>query len=111
MEFTGVLADSRPGAAMKHFIHRVPGRFFCADQGDKAMNWDRIEGNWKQFKGQAKEQWGKLTDDDFDKAAGRRDQLAGRIQERYGIVKDDAERQIDDWLARDDAYWNRGQTM
>ena len=66
------------------------------------MNWDRIEGNWKQFKGQVKEQWGNLTDDDFDKAAGRRDQLAGRIQERYGITRDEANRQIDTWLARDD---------
>ena len=71
------------------------------------MNWDRIEGNWKQFKGQVKEQWGKLTDDDFDKAAGRREQLAGRIQERYGVAKDEAERQIDAWAARDDAYWAR----
>jgi uncharacterized protein YjbJ (UPF0337 family) len=64
------------------------------------MNWDRIEGNWKQFKGSAKEQWGKLTDDDLDVAAGKREHLAGRIQERYGIAKDEAERQIDDWLAR-----------
>ena len=69
------------------------------------MNWDRIEGNWKQFKGQVKEQWGDLTDDDFDKVAGRRDQLAGRIQERYSVARDEADRQIDDWLARDDVYW------
>ena len=69
------------------------------------MTWDRIEGNLKQFKGQVKEQWGNLTDDDFDKAAGRRDQLAGRIQERYGIARDEAEQQSDAWLARDDAYW------
>ena len=61
------------------------------------MNWDRIEGNWKQFKGKAKEQWGKLTDDDLDVAAGKRDQLVGKIQERYGIAKDEAERQIDEW--------------
>ena len=71
------------------------------------MNWDRIQGNWKQFKGHAREQWGKLTDDDLDKATGRRDQLAGRIQERYGIQRDEADRQIDKWLARDDAYWGR----
>ena len=64
------------------------------------MNWDRIEGNWKQFKGGAKERWGKLTDDDLDVVEGKREQLAGRIQERYGIAKDEAERQIDDWLAR-----------
>jgi uncharacterized protein YjbJ (UPF0337 family) len=64
------------------------------------MNWDRIEGNWKKFKGNAKEQWGKLTDDDFDVAAGKRDQLAGRIQERYGITKDEADRQITEWADR-----------
>ena len=62
------------------------------------MNWDRIEGNWKQFKGKAKEQWGNLTDDDLDVVAGKRDQLAGRIQERYGVAKDEANRQIDRWL-------------
>jgi len=71
------------------------------------MNWDRIEGNWKQFKGKAKEQWGKLTDDDLDVAAGMRDQLVGRIQERYGIAKDEAERQIDEWSRRDDEYWRK----
>lgn len=61
------------------------------------MNWDRIEGNWKNFKGQIKEKWGKLTDDDLDRAAGKRDQLAGRIQERYGIAKDEADRQLTEW--------------
>jgi uncharacterized protein YjbJ (UPF0337 family) len=62
------------------------------------MNWDRIEGNWKSFKGKVKEQWGKLTDDDLDRAAGKRDQLAGRIQERYGIAKDEADRQLTEWV-------------
>jgi uncharacterized protein YjbJ (UPF0337 family) len=61
------------------------------------MNWDRIEGNWKQVVGKAKVQWGKLTDDDLDVVAGRRDQLAGKIQERYGIAKDEAEKQVSDW--------------
>jgi uncharacterized protein YjbJ (UPF0337 family) len=64
------------------------------------MNWDRIEGNWKIFKGKAKEQWGKLTDDDLDMVDGQREQLAGRIQERYGIARDEADRQITDWLDR-----------
>jgi uncharacterized protein YjbJ (UPF0337 family) len=64
------------------------------------MNWDRIEGNWKKFKGNVKEQWGKLTDDDLDLAAGKRDQLAGRIQERYGIERDEADRQITEWCDR-----------
>ncbi len=66
------------------------------------MNWDRIEGNWKQFKGSAKEKWGKLTDSDLDVVAGKRDQLVGRIQERYGIAKDEASKQVDAWLKVDD---------
>ena len=53
------------------------------------MNWDRIEGNWKQFKGNVKEQWGKLTDDQLDVIAGKRDQLTGKIQESYGISKEE----------------------
>jgi len=61
------------------------------------MNWDRIEGNWKQFTGKVKEQWGKLTDDDIDVIAGKRDQLVGKIQESYGIGKDEAEQQVDTW--------------
>jgi uncharacterized protein YjbJ (UPF0337 family) len=61
------------------------------------MNWDRIKGNWKQAKGKVIEQWGKLTDDDFDVVAGRREQLAGKIQERYGCAKDEAERQVTEW--------------
>jgi uncharacterized protein YjbJ (UPF0337 family) len=61
------------------------------------MNWDRIEGNWKQVKGKAREQWGKLTDSDWDQIAGQKDQLVGRIQERYGITKDEAQKQADQW--------------
>jgi uncharacterized protein YjbJ (UPF0337 family) len=61
------------------------------------MNWDRIEGNWKQFKGKVREQWGDLTDDQIDVINGRRDQLAGKIQEAYGISKDEAERQVQEW--------------
>jgi len=61
------------------------------------MNWDRIEGNWKQFKGHAREKWGKLTDSDWDQVAGKKDQLVGRIQERYGISKDEAQKQADEW--------------
>jgi uncharacterized protein YjbJ (UPF0337 family) len=59
------------------------------------MNWDRIEGNWKQFTGRVKEQWGKLTDDDLDVIDGKKDQLVGKIQEQYGISKDEALRQVD----------------
>ena len=64
------------------------------------MNWDRIEGNWKQMKGQALENWGKLTDDDIDQANGNREKLVGRVQERYGIAKDEAERQVDEFAGR-----------
>lgn len=58
------------------------------------MNWDIVEGNWKQFKGKIKEQWGDLTDDNLDKIAGKRDQLSGKIQETYGVSKDEADKQI-----------------
>jgi uncharacterized protein YjbJ (UPF0337 family) len=61
------------------------------------MNWNRVEGKWKQVKGSAKERWGKLTDDDLDRISGQRDQLIGSIQERYGIAKDEAQRQVDEW--------------
>ena len=69
------------------------------------MNEDRIEGNWKQFKGKVKEQWGKLTDDDLDVIAGKRDQMVGRMQERYGIAKDEAEKQLSDWETRSNYRW------
>ena len=76
------------------------------------MNWDRIEGNWKQLKGKVKEQWGDLTDDDLDVVAGRRDQLAGKVQERYGVAKDEAERQVASWerLATDDWFSTTSKT-
>lgn len=61
------------------------------------MNWDRIEGEWKQLKGSVKERWGKLTDDDLNVIGGKKDQLVGRVQERYGIAKDEAHKQVDDW--------------
>ena len=62
------------------------------------MDWDRIEGNWKQFSGKVKEQWGKLTDDELHQVQGKRDQLEGKIQERYGIAKDQIRKQVDTWL-------------
>jgi len=61
------------------------------------MNQDIWNGNWKQLQGKVREQWGKLTDDDLDVIAGKRDQLVGRIQERYGIARDEAERQAKQW--------------
>jgi uncharacterized protein YjbJ (UPF0337 family) len=62
------------------------------------MDWDRVEGSWKQFTGKVKEKWGKLTDDDLATINGRRDQLEGKIQERYGYAKDQVRREVDDWL-------------
>jgi uncharacterized protein YjbJ (UPF0337 family) len=67
------------------------------------MNWDRIQGNWKQVAGRAKEQWG--TEDDFDVVAGRRDQLAGKIQERYSVAREDAEKQITEWQRKATDSW------
>jgi uncharacterized protein YjbJ (UPF0337 family) len=64
---------------------------------EKIMNKDRFEGNWLQFKGKVQEQWGKLTDDDLDIIAGKREQLLGKIQERHGITKEDAETQVSDF--------------
>ena len=61
------------------------------------MNWDLIEGNWKQFKGNVKQQWSKLTDDQLEVIAGKREHLAGKIQVMYGIGKDEAEHQLSDW--------------
>jgi uncharacterized protein YjbJ (UPF0337 family) len=61
------------------------------------MNWDQIEGNWKQFKGQVKQKWADLTDDDLTAIEGKRDQLAGKLQERYGYARDRAERELDEF--------------
>jgi uncharacterized protein YjbJ (UPF0337 family) len=61
------------------------------------MSWNRIEGNWKQFKGKVKETWGELTDDELDQIAGKRDVLRGKIQEKYGIAQDEADKRIKDF--------------
>jgi len=63
------------------------------------MNWDQIAGSWKQFQGQVREKWGKLTDDDLTVVAGKRDQLSGALQRRYGIAKEEAEKQLDDFVS------------
>ena len=64
------------------------------------MNWNRIEGNWKQFKVNVQQQCGLLTDDQLDVVAGRRDLLQGRIQALYGISKEETEKQLSDWEKR-----------
>ncbi|MEI4196992.1 CsbD family protein [Roseovarius sp. E0-M6] len=64
------------------------------------MNWEQVKGNWNQIQGQAREQWGKLTDNDLQEAAGERDQLVGKLQEKYGMAKEQAEREVDDFASR-----------
>jgi len=62
------------------------------------MNWNQMDGKWQQMKGSLKQQWGKLTDDDLDVIAGQRDKLVGKLQERYGYAKDEAQRKADEWV-------------
>ena len=64
------------------------------------MNWEQIEGQWKDLKGQVRSTWGKLTDDDLENIAGKKDQLLGKIQERYGFTKDKAEKALDDFTKK-----------
>ena len=61
------------------------------------MDWNVVEGKWKQLKGKAREEWGDLTDDDLEQIGGSKDRLVGKLQERYGYAKDDAERRVDEW--------------
>jgi uncharacterized protein YjbJ (UPF0337 family) len=61
------------------------------------MNWDQIKGSWNQVKGHARKKWGDLTDDDLDRIAGNRDLLVGKIQENYGITKEEADRQVENF--------------
>ncbi len=67
------------------------------------MNWQQMQGNWKQFSGKAREKWGRLTDDDMEKIAGQRDQLIGKIQQSYGLAKEEAERQVREFERTADA--------
>ncbi|MEO6300129.1 MAG: CsbD family protein [Paracoccaceae bacterium] len=62
------------------------------------MNWDEIEGEWKQLKGKAQAKWGDITDDEWHQAQGRRTELVGLVQEKYGRARDAAEAEVDDWL-------------
>jgi len=73
------------------------------------MNWDQVEGKWKQFAGNARSKWGKLTDSDWDYVAGKKDNLVGRLQERYGYSKEEADKDADAWshALKDDEYSHR----
>lgn len=61
------------------------------------MNWDQIKGKWTQFKGSARSKWGKLNDDEIEQAAGEKDRMVGLIQEKYGVAKEEAEKQVNEW--------------
>jgi uncharacterized protein YjbJ (UPF0337 family) len=67
--------------------------------GRTPMNWEQVEGKWKQYTGKVREKWGKLTDSDLEMIKGQRQQLVGKIQERYGIAKEDAERQVNEFTS------------
>lgn len=71
------------------------------------MNWDRISGQWEYFSGMIREKWGLLTDDDVEAIAGKREDLVGRIQERYSLTRDEAQRQVDDWLRETGSGYTR----
>jgi uncharacterized protein YjbJ (UPF0337 family) len=82
---------------------RIPA---CCGKITKAkenlMNWDQVKGNWRMFGGRVREQWGKLTDDDLERIRGDREQLLGKLQERYGYAKERAQAELDNWLAKED---------
>src|SRR5689334_24645916 len=86
-------AFSAPGNSLSEHTLSRPHRIEEED-----MNWDRVEGNWKQFTGKVKEKWGKLTEDDLTTINGKQEQLVGRIQERYGVAKDEAQKQVNTWV-------------
>jgi uncharacterized protein YjbJ (UPF0337 family) len=91
-------ARSPPGPRRKSSAAFYQVRDKREGQPECVMDWNRIEGNWKQFKGRAKEKWGRLTDDDLDVINGRQEQLEGKIQERYGLAKDQAKKDVEDWF-------------
>jgi uncharacterized protein YjbJ (UPF0337 family) len=73
------------------------------------MNWERVEGKWKQVRGAVRAKWGKLTDDDLEAIGGKRDALLGKLQERYGMAKDRAEAAVDEFVATLDANDHRSR--
>jgi len=73
-------------------------KFLLLKKEHVSMNWDQVECNWKMFKGKVRQKWGMLTNDELDVIQGRRDQLIGKIQERYGLEREQAEKEVDDFL-------------
>jgi uncharacterized protein YjbJ (UPF0337 family) len=105
LALVGQLPDALNGIWAAGDKSRAPERFqppkvFLATivtHREFEMDWNRVEGNWKQMKGKVKEKWGNLTDDDLTAINGQRDQLEGKIQERYGLAKDKVRKDVDDW--------------
>jgi uncharacterized protein YjbJ (UPF0337 family) len=98
---------SAPGSCTRHTAQELEGRNLESavtlanrthEPGAIVMDWNRLEGSWKQTTGKIREKWGKLTDDDLTQINGRRDQFEGQIQERYGVAKDRVRKDVDDWL-------------
>jgi uncharacterized protein YjbJ (UPF0337 family) len=87
-------------AAWRHLTSEVAGEplGFPPTPTEEIMDWNRVQGSWKQLEGKVKAKWGKLTDDDLTTINGRREELEGKIQQRYGIAKDQARKEIDDWF-------------
>jgi uncharacterized protein YjbJ (UPF0337 family) len=88
---------SNGGKRATRKLRRATGLKRIVSQGED-MNWDQLEGKWKVFTGSARERWGKLADNDWETIAGKKDQLVGRLQQRYGVAKEEAEKQADEWL-------------
>lgn len=91
-------SDHGTNSSVAHCVMEGTAMVLLSNEKDTDMNWDILEGKWDQFRGRAREQWGKLTEDDLDVAAGKKDQLAGKIQERYGKSREEAEREVDNWI-------------
>jgi uncharacterized protein YjbJ (UPF0337 family) len=97
-DFTKLRCSIRRTAGCDGTETRADAFFKTTTSMENDMNWDRVEGEWKQWKGKVQQQWGKLTNDDLDVIEGNRVELAGRLQQRYGYAKDEAEKEIDTWM-------------
>jgi uncharacterized protein YjbJ (UPF0337 family) len=94
---SSALSDTRAFA----FCERAHRELIRASHQERHMNWDTVEGNWKELKGKIRSKWAKLTDDDLENIAGKKDVLLGRLQQHYGFKKDEAEKQVDAFLTSD----------
>jgi uncharacterized protein YjbJ (UPF0337 family) len=90
-----------PNASVRcHLRNPLNRQFRSVAKGEVSMNWEQIEGNWIQFKGKLRQQWGKFSEDELDTVKGKREQFIGKLQEKYGIVKEKAEKELDEFLRK-----------